>query len=206
MIYRTLEFLRSNVNQYIQGQNPDPDDPGTTSAEDLVTLGEVSLIDPSNNGSGNETIYMSLVYTEEESALKNSSPYFTRGTSIEMKNPPVFLNLGIVFCANFTSNYATALQRLSEVISYFQSKTVFNFSSAPVPETSPFILTADQRNDLEVKVEMMKLSLEEINHLWSILRVRVMPFVMYKVRIVQLEASRKFAGGGTIKEIDMTIQ
>lgn len=204
MIFKTLEFLRNNLNRYIQAENPDGQ--GMPSTDRFVILGEVSLLGNDGDGQIRDTVIMSLVYTEEESALKNSSPYFVQNNKAEVRNPPVFLNLGVIFCANFPTDYPQALKRISEVAKFFQSKSLFTFSGSPVEETQPFILSTEERDDLEARVEMMKLSLEEINHLWGILKVRVLPFVMYKVRLVQLEASRKIAEGGTIEEVQTSFE
>lgn len=200
MIDKTLEYLRANLNLFLQWQNKDAnDDPSTN---EYVVLNDISLLDgPNKDKLEDKKLIMSLVYTREEATLKNSSPYVVRGSTVEVRNPPVFLNLGMILCANYPGDYPTALLRLSEVVQFFQSKRFFTFASSPVQFKSPFNLTDEERDSIEVTVEMMQLSLEEINHLWGILRVRALPHVVYKIRLVQLEADRKIAGGGLVQEI-----
>jgi len=203
MIHKALEFLRLNVNRCIQMENAD--NGGNPSTDTFVCLNNICKIEE-EIAELKDKIFLSLILTEEESALKNSSPYIARGAQVEIKNPPIFLNLDIIFTANYPDDYYLALDRLSQVIAYFQSNNFFTFSGNPLLETKPFELDSDEKNEIELRIEMIKLSLEEVNHLWGIVKTKSIPFVVYKVRLVKLEKERKLAGGGIIKEIELNVE
>lgn len=198
MIYKALEFLRSNVNTYFQLQNSDTDN--------YITLGEVSLLDNDPPDELIDTTIMSLVYTEEVNALKNNSPYSYNNQKFEVKNPPVFLNLGVIFAGNYPDSYEDALGGISKVIEFFQSETRFSYPNNPVEEQGGFKLTGTEKKEMELSIEMMSLSLEDINNLWGVLRTRPLPYVMYLVRLLQLEAPKVIMSGNQITEIQSTYE
>ena len=90
--------------------------------------GNIALLE--NNGTGGENpieqkVVLSLVNIEEEKRLKNTPPYKKQNGEVEFINPPVYVNLYLLFSANF-DNYNNALIRLSRVIEFFQGKTVLH--------------------------------------------------------------------------------
>jgi hypothetical protein len=109
------------------------------------------------------------------------------------ENRPVFLNLYVLFTANFTggvppnNGYVQALRRLSLVLEFFQGKNVFTPANSSVtlpPELAD--LSNPDIAGLKLNLELYTLTFEQINHLWGSLGGRQMPFVMYKVRLIAI--------------------
>jgi len=144
-------------------------------------------------------IVVSLLNVEEESTLKNSPHHFVQGKTVDDKilyrqAPPLSLNLRIVFVFDF-DDYGTTLQRLSEAANFFHKKKWFNpgiDSETTLPEPIGKLIL-----DLET------LTLEQLNHVWSISGGIHYPALFYRVRLLQLEQDEP-AEGTAIKNIETT--
>ena len=149
-----------------------------------------------------ENIIITLVNVEEESTLKNQ-PALKRpfmGSAV-YQNPPVYLNLYVLFTCNYTgSHYPLALKRLSYIIRFLQSKNSFSVSSSVAGGT----VNLDETDlvDLKFTLELYTLSFEQINHLWGSLGGRQMPFVMYKLRLVAITERALLREVPLIEEIE----
>jgi hypothetical protein len=97
------------------------------------------------------------------------------------QSQPVHLNLLVMFAANFGgSNYPEALKFLSSTVSFFQSRPLFNHQNAP---------DLDRRID-KLTLEIENLSLSDLSNLWGILSGKYMPSVLYRMRLVSIDASQ----------------
>ncbi len=188
MIGLALKLLRDELSNYIF-QNKTPDDP--IEADDII-LHNISLMESENNADLNNKIVITLVNTEEESTLKNSSNVFRTSNSVKYVEPPVFLNLYILISTTLGQDlqdaYEFALGRLSLVIQFFQAKKSFTVKN------SPFATIAGNNNipqiskdELKLNVELYTLTFEQINHLWGSLGGKQVPFAMYKIRLVNIK-------------------
>lgn len=198
MIHHALELLRTELDAYIQ--NP---------AGHEVALGNIASLE-SNTGSASNLlenrVIITMVNIEEESAFKNL-PNATKvqNGGIHYANPPVFLNLYLLFTANYlpdgnNTQYYRALQDLSKVIQFFQGKRVFNLSNSPGFLNSPTPPDPDVA-EIQIILDLYTMTFEQINHLWGSLGGKQLPFVMYKARLVKL-IDRRLTGTGTaIEEI-----
>ena len=201
MLFRALEFTRINLNNYIN----EILDNDQGSQETYVLLGNIANtqdLSTTPNTDEREMVYISLVNVEEEYSLKNERAYHKNlNGSIDYQNPPVYANLYVLFSANHT-DYNVALQRLSQVMAFFQGKNKFTFSSAPVAESGVgFTFTEEERNNFKLSFDLYTLTFEQINHLWGSLGGKAVPFVLYKVRLVEIEHEVKQRGGQIITEI-----
>jgi hypothetical protein len=101
------------------------------------------------------------------------------------QNPPVYLNLYILFTCNYSgTDYHLALKRLSYIIQFLQSKNSFSASSSVTGGS----INLDDTDILDLKftLELYTLTFEQINHLWGSLGGRQIPFTMYKLRLVAI--------------------
>lgn len=202
MIFLTLEYLRRRLDRFIHSEYPDDKD----ESDPYIILGEPALIDElGTRDKYQDKIIMCLLFTEEELALKNSSPYVIKEGRINIVNPPVFLNLVVIFCTNY-NEYGDGLIKISDVAKFFQSNKQFKFSNSPVEENDSFMLTSKEKVELEMTIDMMTLSIEQVNHLWGTLKSRVLPFLVYKVRVVKLETEQKLQEGEIIKEMEIGLK
>jgi hypothetical protein len=191
MIDIALILLRDELTNYLSSK-----DTAT------VVVDNIGLLETPGGVNLAENIVITLVNVEEESALKNQSalkrPFM--GNAI-YQNPPVNLNLYVLFSCNYTGDhYNLALKRLSYIIRFLQSKNVFSVSSSvsggSVSPEDPDII------DLKFTMELYTLTFEQINHLWGSLGGRQMPFVMYKLRLVTITERATVREVPLIEEIE----
>jgi len=173
-----------------------------------VVLGNIGL---SNAFGGSESymqdkIVLSLVNLIEEVTMKNSSPYRSFSFQPEVQNPPTFLNLFLLFTANFTSPqgggssqvpYNNGITLLSTVIEFFQSQNVFTVQNSPDADT----IQDPVLQDIRIVMDLYPLTFEQVNHLWGSLGGKQMPFVMYKARVLPLKKEHVSSRGSLIQDV-----
>ena len=143
-------------------------------------------------------LVLSLLNVEEEQTMKNEPTFTRRSTTVvDYHNVPLNLNLYLLFSANYR-NYDTALRRVQQVLTFFQGKNRFT------PANSPGAVPAlDPTTDLTIRMDLMSLSFEEINHIWGALGGKQLPSVGYRARLITLRDSKILDGGGLVREIDV---
>jgi hypothetical protein len=195
VVIDAIALLLRQLNQYILqaeaggGGTPNP-----------ALFGNISQLDRSEIATELENhLILSLVNIEEEKALKNGKPFVNNNlTEVIYQNNPIHLNLFLLFTANYR-NYETAIKRLTQVLTFFQGKQKFTLSNSPgsnlaTPPIAEFSLVMD----------LLSLTLEEVNHLWGSLGGKQIPFVVYRGRLVTISGQRVLQGGGRIQEIELT--
>jgi hypothetical protein len=193
MIYQAMILLSNELNKYLHDIVPEDDEP--------VILGNISLYD-SHGAQGGQNpldnkIILSLVNLQEEATLKNQ-PYFKKyELDTEYENPPVFINLFLLFSIT-TSNYKNALIYLSHIIGFFQGKRIFTNKNTPIPIVNPKI---EDMEDFRLIMDLYSPTFEESNYLWSSLGGKLFPSALYKLRIVSLKKQQTQETRKTIQEI-----
>ena len=194
MIVEAITVLLSQLNDYILQLD------GSASATGQVVSGNIAQLDrPEVATELDNHLVLSLVNVEEERALKNGQTAFTLSTGdVAYRNRPVHLNLFLLFTANYRV-YATALRRLSQVLTFFQGKQKFTFANSPVPN-----LPQSGIADFSLVMDLLSLSFEEVNHLWGFLGMKEIPFALYRGRLAVIADQRPLETGARIQEIDVT--
>ena len=193
MIDKALALLRDELDNYI--------DLSIGSAD--VAIDNIGLLETSGTDTLTQKIVITLVNLEEESTLKNNTPLRKGfGSTAIYENPPIFLNLYVLITCNYSGDkYLAALERLSAIVKFFQSRNSFSFSSLSggmLPAEADII-------DLRFTMELYTLTFEQINHLWGSLGGRQIPFVMYKLRLVALTDRAVVRETPLIEEIDTSL-
>lgn len=186
MIDKVLEVIRSEVNNFIGTKLND------TTVTNRVVL--TSFVD--DNGRvviPSDSVGLSLLNIEEERTLKQAGlvPTAKAESSSSFVSPPVYLNLQIMFTAYF-NNYTESLKHLSYILACLQTKPVFdleNTSGMANLETSKLVF------------ELNTLGLEQQHYIWSMIGLRYLPSVIYKVRMMTVFERDVVSEVANIKEI-----
>ncbi len=203
MIANALVLLREELTAHLATLG----DPAT------VLIENIGLFETEHGTDLPGNIIISLVNIEEESSLKNGQSFSKwPDNRARYENRPVFLNLYVLFTANFpggvapNNGYVQALSRLSRVIAFFQGKNIFTPASSSIPLPPELSNLADPDiASLKLKLEMYTLTFEQINHLWGSLGGRQIPFVMYKVRTVSITERSIRREAPLIEEIETNL-
>lgn len=186
MIDQILNGILSQLNAYIGAVDPE------------VILGNISFADAFQDSSSQnitDKVVASVVNIEQENSLRNlpfKRTVQTAGGLTEgiQQQAEIYLNIYVLFSANKT-NYGTALQRISQVIAFFQRRLVFTQANTPVLVT----LNLDK-----VIFDLYSTRFEELNQLWSIMGGKYIPSVVYKMRLAVIQDADE-EGAGLISEI-----
>ena len=126
MISEAIRLIQVNLQSYILEFEPELGPDQVVIIDNIATAEELG-----GTNTLSDHVVMSLVNVQEESTLKNAPPYRVSGSRTIYKNPPVHLNLFILFSV-LHKQYATSLRLLSRVIEFFQWQKEFSFSITPV--------------------------------------------------------------------------
>ena len=170
MINKAIEVLRDEIHDYLK-LKPDLN----VGNQQTITLSNVVDADGKIEipvGS----LGLTLVNIEEERIMKSQVAAVLRNNTITYLNPDIKLNLYILISSNF-SDYTTAMKYISYVLSFFQSKSVFDHNNSP-------------KLDLSIEkliVELFTLTFEQQNYLWGAIGSKLLPSIMYKVRMLVVQ-------------------
>lgn len=186
MIFETVDFLSKEVNQFLNlklGVLP----------EDRLNYGNVAMaLDETANSNPviNDKAILSLINVEEDRVSKQQENYVKSEINIFYKNPPLFLNIYLLFSVN-KPDYKKSLEILGSIIEFFQYQNVF------VPLTHPGMNPKIQK----LIVDLYTLNFEQVNHLWGTLGGKYLPSVLYKVRQITIDENAIAAEGNLIKQL-----
>lgn len=152
-------------------------------APNEVMIENLRVLKETDNTNG---LYISLFNVEQEGILKNTPHYTQVNNQLRYKEPPVYLNLFVLFAFEF-SNYGTSIQRMSDTIEYFQSKHWFSAENERAANPFPADLN-------KIMLELFSLNFEQMNYIWGVLGGDHFPSVMYKLRLIKLQRDVDVAG------------
>lgn len=168
MLHSAIRFLADQVDSYIRTR--------TGSTQAVVDTG--GLTDDAGKWALESLIRLSLVGIEEERTLREQLPesVYIDGSRVVLE-PPLKLNLVVVFAAKLNRNYADCLRYLSYAITFFQAHPAFT------PEEFPGLDPAIER----LAPEMLSYGPEQLNQMWAYIGTKYLPSVVYRVRMVVLQ-------------------
>ncbi|MCB0570870.1 MAG: DUF4255 domain-containing protein [Phaeodactylibacter sp.] len=184
MLFETLNFIVVEFNAYLERLDK--------TSYPLI-MGNIALQDGQGGGNADDVddkMVLSLINVEEEKTLKNEPITKRNGTEVSTQNAPLFLNLYLLFSSNI-QNYQEALKYLSLVLQFFQQKRIFTAAGSP--------LLAEANID-KISFEIFDLSFEQTNNLWGVLGSKLVPSILYKVRMITVQAAPEI-GAGMIEQI-----
>lgn len=172
MIGNILTHVAKELNAYVcrrQGISPDIE---------KVVLTSIVNPDGSMAPRDENVILLTLVDVRQDAATPNihKSQYKTaNGIGYQVNTIALHVNLYLIFTMYFAGDKTReALNYLSYVLEFFQVKSTFTPSNSP---------------GLSPTVEKLEFSLEtqdfqQKGHMWSLLGVKYMPFVLFKMRVL----------------------
>jgi hypothetical protein len=169
MIEGTISFIEESLNAYLQNRM-DFKEERVISSNLVEQDGSIAIRD-------NNRVVISLVDLDQEPSLKNSNRLeISQGGAIKTVLPPVNLNLYIMFSCFFTSeNYKEGLKYLSNIILFFQGRPLFTSQSHP---------QLNKYGIEKLSFEIYHPDYQARNNLWTILGIKYLPSIIYKVRIL----------------------
>ncbi len=170
MIYESLTCLAEEMNIYFRSK--------LKITEDKVVVSAIVNQDGSVAIQGENKIAITLVNMTKDMGIKRA--YTTGAGVVANAAKPVCLNLFILLSCYFTAgNYAESLRFLSFVISFLQTKNVFDHTNTP------------QLDDAIDKLvfELESFEPDRLSNLWGTLGAKYMPSVLYRVRMIILDAT-----------------
>lgn len=188
MIAQALNAIVGQLNNYIGLVDPE------------VILGNISLIDAFQDASAQsltDRVIASVVNIEQEEALRNI-PF--RRTIVPAngipqgveRQPEIYLNIYVLFGANKTQ-YNIALQRIAQVVAFFQRQ--FVFTPANTPQLAGL-------NISRLIFDLYSTSFDELNQIWSVMGGKYIPSVIYKMRLAMIQDAPE-TGVGIVSEINI---
>ena len=137
---------------------------------------------------------MTLVNVQEETTMKNTPYYRSENGRTVYQNPPLNLNLFVLFSVLYR-DYDTALKLLSRVVEFFQSQTEISFATTPAPEQNSI------SRDVRLLPDLYSLSFDQLNQLWGSLGGKQVPFLLYRFRLLAVETQKRKAEVPVVGEI-----
>lgn len=173
MIDSAMTLVSSQLNQHLQRT--------FDLAEDVVVVSNILEQDGSLLSHVDNKLAMFLVNIEKDEFPHRRHPDGgTVGADRAVTGyTPVYLNLYVMFAGNFSGgNYIESLKFISNTISYFQRRPVFDHDNTP---------------DLDPRIEKLVLDIEnlpitDLANLWGILSGKYMPSILYKMRMVGFDS------------------
>ncbi len=95
----------------------------------------------------------------------------------------------MIFIANHTDDYITELNLIYWVMSFFQSKPVFDLANTP--ELADCGFTGDDK----LMFELNTLPLRDCHYIWGNLGMKQMPAITYLIKMLVIQDSRLSEGG-----------
>jgi len=183
-------IIDDHLTPYIRVKTQDN---GTDS---VITFGSISQLNDTDSDSLKNNIIMGLVNIEEDRISRKPDNY-VRTPDLTYKKPPVYLNLYVLFVANFDPlAYQASLNFITLIIKFFQAQNIFTHANSPNLPTAVDELIFD----------MKTLSFQDLNNLWGILGSKYMPSVLYKVRLLSVSDDFTQGPAQIVQQITITEQ
>lgn len=171
MIDAALQHIAGHLNAVLRRPHQ--------SAEDLVAVTGLQESDGSPAAGASQRLSVFLVNLERDGVPGLPAQVVGTGERLARSAPPVHLNLLVMFAANYGgTTYPEALKLIGSTIACFQATPVLDAQNSP---------------GLDPRLERLTLSIESIGlqemaALWGALGGRYVPSVLYRVRLLTIDA------------------
>jgi len=146
-------------------------------------------------------VAITLLHIEEETSLKSQTPYqiavknAEKASSKKYASPELCINLYVLISAHH-ANYETALHHISAVVEAFQAKSSFKFTTVSdcLPDAQEAAL-----EEQTLTMSIYQMSLDQNLNMWQSIGDKLMPSVVYKVRMLKVQASEQSDAAVTLE-------
>lgn len=182
MIDSAVNLLAGQLNQFLQR--------AFDLNEDVVVVSNILDQDGSVAPQVNNKLVAFLINIEKDSTPVATKTRVAGADRMVNTAPPLYLNLYVMIAGCFGgNNYSEALKFLSNTISFFQRKPVFDRQNTP---------DLDPRIE-KLVLEVQNLSIDDLSNLWGVLSGRYLPSILYRVRMIAFDAGDAVAQTPTVK-------
>ncbi|WP_309641276.1 Pvc16 family protein [Flavobacterium sp.] len=168
--------------------------------DDIINVTNIAML---NDGDefveSKSAIILSIVNIEEDKTLKNQSTYQretrTANEMLAFRHPTQHLIISLLFSSynKDLSKYMEGVEKLRNVISYFQQNNSFYYKddNTELIEYSTFATKteAQQLHYAKITFESVSQSMDQLNQMWSCLGSRYMPSMLYKMRLYSIQGA-----------------
>jgi hypothetical protein len=153
-----------------------------SSTDDVVVVSNLLEPDGSPTPYAADKLAMFLVNVEREPGPSRSlSRVGGMSGSTGLYQPPVFLNLMVMFAATYSgARYAESLKLISAATAFFQGRPVFDQQNTPNLD----------RGIEKLSFEIENLSIADLGNLWGVLGGRYLPSVLMRARMVVIDSAQ----------------
>lgn len=168
--------------------------------DEVIDITNIAMLNDGDDFLESKTpIVLSIVNIEEDKTQKNQSIYIKdtndKKNILRYNQPTQYLILSLLFSSynKDLSKYLDGIDKLKNIISYFQQNNSFyykNDDSEMIGYTT-FLSKTDleQVNYTKITMELVSLSMEQLNQMWSYLGSKYMPSVLYKMRLCPIQSA-----------------
>lgn len=140
-----------------------------------------------------EGIYLSLTSFKRETAFGHLSPFKKTPTSIEIKEPPVYLN-AYIMVASFYKQYDSSLIHLNTALEFFQNRPYLDKYNIHITSVWP--------PEIErIAFDWHNLEIDKLNQLWGVHGGIYLPSFLYQVRMLRVLHQEQPKPGPPITEV-----
>ena len=176
MIKNILSYYASRLDEYLSRLHHQPEG-----------LAEIGVIGNSTDEKPCKLI-VSLINIERETAGGISSPMQRTTEGYIRQAPPLLLNLNLMLAAVYDEKrYAESLDILSDTLKFIQSVPIFEVDG------------------MAYTVEIVTLSSQDLNNIWTMLGGQYYPSVVCKLRRLVIDAEEITGSGATMKQPDIKL-
>jgi hypothetical protein len=167
MIQHVLPVIIDELNEYLKSQ--------FNAVEDKAILSGIVEQDGSLALESGNKIVATLIFIDKETTYKSGPGTTSSGFEILQYSPPLNINLTILFSALFSRNhYVESLRYISGVIYFFQYKSLFTGQNTP-----KLVKGVDK-----IYFDLLSVSPSDMMNYYSMLGIKYVPSVVYKVRML----------------------
>ncbi len=141
------------------------------------------------------TISLSLLNIEEEVDIRTSTTQKrVVDGKVYIQQPDIYINLQVIFIANFKNDYISELNYITKIIEFFQKNPFF---------TSDMIEGLKSLELDKITFKLNTVSLKDQHTIWSLLGGKYMPSVVYTIGMIVIQDKEKFLDTKIVKKVNI---